>query len=80
VAGRPRPERRQEVFAPLPGRRQDWKHQVRTWFHGLPPPGKRAFETAHLVTILLLEDRLELGPHLLSVLIREDMASALSCF
>ena len=32
-ACRLRPEPRQEVFGPLPGRRQDWEDQVRTGFH-----------------------------------------------
>ena len=71
-ARRLRPERRHEVFGPLPGRWQDWEHQIRTGFHTLCPIREWSFAAAHLVTILLLEDRLELAPHLLSVLICED--------
>ena len=46
-ACRLRPERRQEMFGPLPGRWQDWEHQSRTGFHTLCPIREWAFEAAH---------------------------------
>jgi hypothetical protein len=71
------PNARKSNFATEPcglllGRRQEWDEQVRTGFQARCSVEQCVRQNVHPVSVLPLEDGLELRPKLLSVLIRED--------